>query len=323
MDNQRLHTAHSDKKDEFYTKYETIEDELKHYWAHLRGKIVYCNCDRPKTSNFWKYFKKHFEEIGIRELWSTYYSESGRPYYSILTYVNGKLKTSRKKLRGNGDYRSAECVEILKQSDVVVTNPPFSLAKHFVPMMYQYGKDFLILANQNILTFKGIHEFIANGSLRRGRTIDSGDVEFEIPSDYELIGSAIERDGKKYAKVTGIRWFTNIDYGWYPEPMSFNSKYWNLKYNSTLSKALWTRYGRKSYPRYDNAEAIEVPYTAAIPKNYDGVMGVPLTFFDKYNPSQFEIVGIRKGTDGKDLRINGVTPYFRFLIKFRQPAAAA
>lgn len=317
--NKQMLNAQSVPKDEFYTKYETIAEELPYYRDFLKGKHVYCNCDDPNSSNFWAYLQKNYEFFDLASLTSTFYGKD--PVKTVLTMKNGKLSKTVSKLKGDGDYRSKECLEILKGCDVVITNPPFSLTKYFVPLMYEYGKDFIILGNQNIMTFRDVYPHILDHTLRLGVSIHAGDVEFEIPSEYDLIGNSCKKDARQYARVTGIRWFTSFDHGYYAQQMELKSAQWNLKNNPALKKTFWQKYRSKSYPKYDNYPAIEVPYTSAIPKDYDGVVGVPITFLDKYNPSQFKLIGFRKGLDGKDLNINGKAPYFRFLVQ-RQEAFA-
>ena len=311
--NHKMLMAQTNQMDEFYTLYETIEKELSYYADYFRNKRVYCNCDNPETSNFWKYFVVNFKKLKLSSLVSTFYGK--RSYVTEIKGKNMSKKTYR--LRGKGDYRSIECIAVLKSADIVVTNPPFSLTKEFIPLMYKYKKDFIVLGNQNILTFRDVYPHVLDGTLRLGVSIHSGDVEFQIPDKYELVGNAYSRNGNKYARVTGIRWFTNIEHGCYPSKINLKTVAWNLKNNKLLVKTLKKKYKCNDYPKYDNYPAIEVPYTSAIPSDYNGVVGVPITFLDKYNPLQFNIVGFRKGLDGKDLKINGTTPYFRFLVQHK------
>ena len=313
--NRQMLTAQSNQMDEFYTLYETIEKELAYYTNYFKGKRVYCNCDNPRKSNFWKYFKTNFKKLGLDSLISTFYGENA--CITKIYVKNNKLVEKVTKLKGNGDYRSEECIKILKSADIVVTNPPFSLTKYFIPLMYKYKKDFIVLGNQNILTFRDIYPLVLKGLLRMGVTIHSGDVKFQIPDEYNLIGNAYSDDKHKYARVTGIRWFTNLEHGYCPQKINLHSLKWNLKNNSKLIKKLKQKYGCVKYQSYDNYPAIEVPYTSAIPDDYDGVVGVPITFLDKYNPEQFKLVGFRKGLDGKDLKVNGKETYFRFLVQKR------
>lgn len=195
-------------------------------------------------------------------------------------------KVDVKPLHGDGDFRSAECIELLKQADIVVTNPPFSLFREYVAQLIAYNKKFLIIGNQNAITYKEIFPLIKGNKLWLGCSIHSGDREFGVPDDYPLMAanSRIDENGKKYIRVKGVRWFTNLDYKERHEEL-----------------ILYKRYNPEEYPKYDNYDAINVDKTADIPCDYDGVMGVPITFLDKYNPEQFEIVEFRKGIDGKDL----------------------
>lgn len=319
--NKSMLSAQAAQQDEFYTKYETIAKELAYYESFLRGKVVYCNCDDPARSNFWKYLKDHFDDFGLTKLVSTFYGEGAAK--TVVTKKNGKLSQRRVKLKGDGDYRSEECLKILSKADVVITNPPFSLTKEFIPLMYEYCKDFIVLGNQNIMTYRDVYPHILNHTLHLGISIHSGDVEFEIPEEYELIGNARGEADKQYARVTGIRWFTSFNHGIYADCLTLKTAKWNLANNKSLRKTLSQKYGVTEYPVYDNYPAIEVPFTAAIPSDYEGVVGVPISFFDKYNPKQFELVGFRKGLDGKDLRIGGKPPYFRFLVQQRQEVVTA
>lgn len=314
--NNIMLNAQKNKMDEFYTKYETISNELKYYRNFLCGKRVYCNCDDPDCSNFWKYLKEHFMDFDLHSLIATFYGENATK--TVVEEQDGKLIQRRTKLKGDGDYRSDECLRVLSECDVVITNPPFSLTKYFIPLMYEYHKDFIILGNQNIMTFKDVYPHILDHTLHLGVSIHSGDVEFEIPKEYELVGNARTDGEKQYARVTGIRWFTSFDHGQYADRLVLRSADWNLKNHKALRKVFIQRYGKNCYPEYDNYPAIEVPYTSAIPVDYEGIVGVPITFLDKYNPGQFNLVGFRKGLDGKDLRVNGKEPYFRFLVQVKQ-----
>ena len=205
-----------------------------------------------------------------------------------------------KQLKGDGDFRSEECIELLKQADIVVTNPPFSLFREYVAQLIKYDKNFVIIGNQNAITYKEIFKLIKENKIWLGHSIHSGDREFGVPKDYPLnaAGYRVDENGNKFIRVKGVRWFTNLDY---------EERHENLIPYKT--------YNKKEFPTYDNYDAINVDKKKDIPMDYDGVMGVPITFLDKYNPDQFEIVKFRKGNDDKDLSINGKYPYFRILIK--------
>lgn len=291
-----LQRAKKAKNDEFYTQLTDIEKELQHYKTHFEDKIVYCNCDNPEWSNFYTYFKTHFDEIGLKKLITTHYHPTDEVYKLEVTQ-NGEAKTP---LKGNGDFRSQECIEILKEADIIVTNPPFSLFREYVAQLIEYNKKFIIIGNQNAITYKEIFPLIKNNELWLGVSIHSGDREFRVPDDYPLRASGfrVDNKGQKFIRVKGVRWFTNLDYKERHEEL-----------------ILYKTYTEEEYPKYDNYDAINVNKTKEIPVDYDGVMGVPITFLDKYNPEQFEIIKFRKGDDGKDLSINGKCPYFRILIR--------
>lgn len=314
--NTGLAKANKAKKDEFYTQLADIEVELKHYKKHFKGKTVFCNCDDPYESNFFKYFAMNFNHLGLKKLIATCYhaspvsgeqlslfdmfpsdAEDGKHAYKIeivevidtngdgavdLTDVEYLLRNGRNALsllEGDGDFRSDECVEILKEADIVVTNPPFSLFREFVAQLVKYDKQFLIIGNVNAITYKEIFPLIKNNKLWMGCSIHSGDREFRVPDDYPLEAASyrVDGEGKKYIRVKGVRWYTNMDY---------------VERHTDLD--LWKSYSPEAYPHYDNYDAIEVSVTADIPEDYFGVMGVPITFLDKYNPDQFEIIGMAK-----------------------------
>ena len=301
--NSNLHNAKTAKNDEFYTQLTDIEKELKHYKKHFEGKVVYCNCDDVRWSNFFKYFSMNFEHLGLKKLICTAYNENGQ---GIVYEYNGDLNGNRivddeeievKYLEGNGDFRSAECIEILKQADIVVTNPPFSLFREYVAQLMEYGKQFLIIGNGNAITYKEIFPLIKENKIWLGVSLNMTKCHFIVPQSYE--GSNVfYENGNKMAKVNNAIWFTNLDH---------------TKRHTELD--LYKKYNAEEYPKYDNCDAIEVSKVAEIPMDYNGVIGVPITFLYKYCPSQFEIVKFRKGDDNKDLSVNGKCPYFRILIK--------
>ncbi|WP_462137483.1 adenine-specific methyltransferase EcoRI family protein [Candidatus Mycalebacterium sp.] len=314
--NSNLHKANRAKKDEFYTQLPDIERELNHYEGHLKNKVVYCNCDDPRVSNFFHYLSYNFEKMGLKKLITTCYKNQNANLFSqndsekaiYLEYQGDKNgnkipdpeEIGIKPLKGDGDFRSKESIDLLKQSDVVVTNPPFSLFREYVAQIVEQGKKFVIIGNLNAITYKEIFKLIKENKIWLGHSIHSGDREFGVPDDYPLkaAGYRIDDKGKKYIRVKGVRWYTNLDYDERHEDL-----------------ILYKRYNPDEYPKYDNYDAINVDRVANIPMDYEGVIGVPITFMDKYNPDQFEIVKFRKGDDDKDLSINGKCPYFRILIQ--------
>lgn len=291
--NTNLHSAKTGKKDEFYTQLSDIEKELKHYKDHFKGKTVLCNCDDPRVSNFFHYFSYNFEQLQLKKLIATCYKNQDADLFSkndsekaiYLEYTGDKNGDNTpnadeigiKHLRGDGDFRSQECIELLKQADIVVTNPPFSLFREYVAQLIEYDKKFLIIGNLNAITYKDIFRLIKDNKLWFGHSIHSGDREFQVPDSYPLnsAGYRIDAKGNKYIRVKGVRWFTNLDY---------NERHEDL--------ILYKKYTPEEYPTYDNYDAINVNVTKDIPCDYDGVMGVPITFIDKYNPEQFEILGM-------------------------------
>jgi len=295
MANSNLNRAKEAKKDEFYTQLEDINNELRHYRDHFRGKTVLCNCDDPRISNFFTYFAYNFEKLGLKRLITTCYKnqdadlfsqhKSERAVYLIYegdrngNHLPDPDEIGIRPLQGDGDFRSAECIELLKEADIVVTNPPFSLFREYVAQLIQYDKKFLIIGNINAVTYKEIFPLIMLNKIWLGASIHSGDRKFWVPDDYELnaAGCGIDETGRKFIRVKGVRWFTNLDY---------KERHENL--------ILYKKYSPEKYPKYDNYDAIEVSKTSDIPCDYEEVMGVPITFLDKYNPDQFEIIGMAK-----------------------------
>lgn len=311
MANENLQAARKAKKDEFYTQLADIESELKHYKEHFQGKTVLCNCDDPRVSNFFHYFSYNFERLGLKKLITTCYKNQNRDLFSqndseqaiYLEYYGDKdgdrvpnpEEIGVKRLKGDGDFRSAECIELLKQADIVVTNPPFSLFREYVAQLIKYEKKFIIIGHQNAITYKEIFALIKQNKLWLGFGFKGGAGHFY--SKYQDTATAGDhREGM--IRVSGVTWFTNLD---------IQKRHENL--------ILYKTYNPNDYPKYDNYDAINVDKTADIPMDYDGAMGVPITFLDKYNPEQFEIIRFRKGNDDKDLSINGKYPYFRILIR--------
>ncbi|MFZ5365150.1 MAG: adenine-specific methyltransferase EcoRI family protein [Patescibacteria group bacterium] len=336
MAHKHLHKAGRAKNDEFYTQLVDIEKELKYYKEQFRGKVVYCNCDDPFESNFFKYFAANFNALGLKKLITTSYNKSpiaGRqlplfemeglksikpidaePYKIEINEVSdinndGAInledveqlikheKNIATPLRGNGDFRSDECIELLKQADIVVTNPPFSLFREYVAQLVKYKKKFLIIGNTNALTYKEIFKLIKENKFRTGYTNFNVGMFFVVPDDWEHFHH-VDKDGKKIARVSTSCWFTNLEVEKHKEDI-----------------ILYKKYTPEEYPKYDNYNAINVNKYTDIPYDYTGYIGVPITFIDKYNPEQFEIVRFRKGNDDKDLSINGKYTYFRIIIK--------
>lgn len=322
--NGNLHKAKKQKNDEFYTQLSDIENELRHYKEHFRGKVVFCNCDDPYESNFFKYFAMNFNRLGLKKLITTGYvaspvlgkelapfeDEAETPknqpyavYINEVTDINGDGRTdlddvrlllkmkrnTRRKLHGDeiypaGDFRSAESIALLKQADIVVTNPPFSLFRDYVEQLIQYDKHFLIIGNKNAVTYKEIFPLIKDNKLWVGTRSMNSDFWLRVYSDsYEKL----DKDGNRLKHIMAC-WFTNLDIP---------------KRHEILD--LYKEYNPEDYPKYDNYDAINVDKVSDIPCDYNGVMGVPITFLDKYNPEQFEIVSFRKGEDGKDLVFTG------------------
>lgn len=325
-----LQKAKQAKKDEFYTQSKDIEDELRHYKAQFRDKVVYCNCDDPFESNFFKYFVLNFKHLGLKSLITTSYKPSpiantqlglfgdnktveeskGRPKVTANRFIindvgdiNGdgsynlkdvaeQLKANKNNewssLEGEGDFRSAECVELLKQADIVVTNLPFSLFREYIAQLVEHDKKFLIIGPNNTIHYKEVFPLIKENKLWLG--YNNGPKKYLVPDDYDS-KSLVDIEGKKYMQMGNTSWFTNLD---------------TAKRHELLT--LYKKYSQKEYPTYDNFDGIEVSKVTDIPLDYEGNIGVPDTFLDKYNPDQFEIIGIPFGDLGKMI---GVTKNYR------------
>ena len=312
--NKFLHAANRAKQDEFYTQLPDIEKELKHYRKHFRGKTVYCNCDDPTISNFFRYFHLNFAKLGLKRLITTCYKNQQPDLFSKhdmetaagVEYVGNGTEPTIFQLKEDGDFRSQECIELLKQADIVVTNPPFSLFREYIAQLVKYDKKFLVIGNMNAITYKEIFPLIKDAKLWLGRGPAGLDMLFDVPEDYarELVRN--KKEGSAYRRVDGIikgrlgnaAWFTNLDH---------------RKRHEDL--ILYKKYSPDEYPKYDNYDAINVNKMDHIPVDYAGEMGVPITFLDKHNPDQFQIIRFRKGNDDKDLSINGKCPYFRIVIR--------
>jgi hypothetical protein len=285
---RKLHNAKSSKQDEFYTQLSDIEKELKHYKKHFKDKVVYCNCDDPRVSNFFHYFSYNFEKLGLKKLIATCYKSQDRDLFSkndtehaiYLEYKGDKNRNNEPDpdeigichLNCDGDFRSKESIDLLKQSDIVVTNPPFSLFREYLAQLIEHDKKFIIVGHQNAISYKGIFNLIQDNKVWLGYGFKGGAAHFI--THYEDLATASDRK-EGMVRVSGVHWFTNLDI---------------TKRHEDL--ILYKTYSPEEYPSYDNYDAIEVSKTKDIPIDYDGVMGVPITFLDKYNPEQFVIVGI-------------------------------
>lgn len=331
--NKNLHKASQAKKDEFYTQLVDIEKELKHYKEQFHGKVVYCNCDDPFESNFFKYFAANFNALKLKKLITTSYVKSpivggqlplfeveglkpsGKEPFKIeikevpdsdgdgavniddVEYLLKHDKNTATPLRGNGDFRSDECIELLKQADIVVTNPPFSLFREYVAQIVEYDKKYLIIGNTNALTYKEIFKLVKENNLRTGYTNFNVGMFFVVPDDWEHFHH-IDEKGKKIARVSTSCWFTNMEVEKHKQEIT-----------------LYKKYNSKEYPKYDNYNAINVDKYTDIPYNYNGYIGVPITFIDKYNPEQFEIIGLGISNSGIEI---GVKPYKAEHKKYRK-----
>ena len=353
--NINLHTAKRDKKDEFYTQYSDIAAELKHYKEFFKDKVVLCNCDDPLESNFTKYFILNFHHLGLKKLICTFYDINGGSAFAFeyegedmnddgvinekdidLIRQSGACRTIlvadegfdkdneeecwKNKIYGSGDFRSKNSIDYLKQADVVVTNPPFSFFREYVGQLMEYKKKFIIIGNQNAIAYKELFPYIKNNELWLGVSMNGSNRWFGVPDSYEpkenAAGYKVE-NGQKMLFVNGVVWFTNVPHSKRTEPL-----------------VLYKEYSAEKYPKYDNYDAIEVSRVENIPVDYDGVMGVPISFLHKYCPNQFEIVGMAQGSeevagdfylgvvktinyDGGKARpyINGKAVYNRLLIR--------
>ena len=285
MGNSALRRADGAKQDEFYTRIEDVEKELDHYRDHFEGKVIYLNCDDPEVSAFWQYFSYNFDYFRLKKLIATHYvSDGGSSYKHEYERQDGasEPKVVKTKLKGDGDFRSEECIELLKEADIVITNPPFSLWREHIAQLIEYDKKFIILGNVNAITYKDVFPLLKDDKIWFGPSISGGSREFRVPNDYPLTASKhrVDDDGNRYVHVSGVRWYTNLDHS-------------RLHKELVLTK--FYADNEDHYPKYDNYDAIEVSRTKEIPMDYDGVMGVPITFMDKYSPDQFDIIGMATG----------------------------
>lgn len=323
--NAALRKADRIKEDEFYTQLSDIEKELSHYKEYFRGKTILCNCDDPRISNFFRYFALNFNEFGIKKIISTCYKNQDVDLFTqndcekavYIEYTgNPDDPTSTdfstievKELKGDGDFRSQECIDLLKQADIVVTNPPFSLFREYVTQLIEYSKKFIIIGNQNAISYKEIFKLFKENKIWLG--YKSGDMAFRVPDNSEPRTTRfwIDEKGNKWRSMGNVCWYTNLD---------------TTKRHEDL--ILYKTYSAEEYPKFGNYDAINVNKTSDIPLDYDGLMGVPITFFDKYNPEQFEVIdGIGRYSilnneetkkAGRYLSmINGKAIYFRIIIK--------
>lgn len=313
-----LTDAKINKKDEFYTQLADIVSELRHYETHFIGKTVYCNCDDPRISNFFKYFSTNFEKLGLKKLIASFYKkqkatlfddfETEKAGYLEYTAVEHHplLNNNIVEFKDDGDFRSIESIKLLKESDIVVTNPPFSLFREYVDQLIKFDKKFLIIGNINAITYKEIFKLIKENQAWLGINLGRGISGFIVPDHYELYGTEVEidADGNRIISPNNCLWLTNLDTSRRHEDIVLSKTYLG---------------NEDQYPKYDNYDAINVDKTQDIPIDYTGFMGVPITFLHKFNPEQFEIVKFRKGNDDKDLSINGKCPYFRIIVKNKKP----
>lgn len=365
MANRKLNLAKTAKNDEFYTQYADIQKEMEAYLEYdpnvFHGKVVYCNCDDPFESNFFRYFVLNFDRLGLEQLITTSYKpspvantqlelfgndkmlreEKGRPKITANKFVINEVRdidgdgefnlkdialqlqankhNEWTALAGDGDFRSDECIELLKQSDIVVTNPPFSLFREYVKQLFEFRKLFVIIGTLNAIIYKEIFPFIKNNQMWLGRGFQAGNAYFSAPQGGDY-AEGVYNPETGLVKFRNCCWFTNLDHGRRHQFLSLMTMGDNLKYSKHKEVV-----GKKAYDYYDNYDAIEVPFTDAIPSDYQGVMGVPVSFLDKYNPEQFEIVGSNRGMDqdpegvyGRGSFINGKETFKRLFIRHKK-----
>ena len=331
MANKNLTAAKRAKNDEFYTRLQDIEKELIHYRSHFKDKTVFLNCDDPTWSAFWRHFHKLFGVYGLKKLIATHYEYDENVHSYAMEYDGGSDNDVsmgvRIELEGNGDFRSDESIEFLKESDIIVTNPPFSLFREYVAQLVEYDKKFLIIGNMNAITYKEIFPLIKDDRLWLGATQFNTGMYFYVPDDFVYKPSyhfLKEIDGRAVNRVPGVCWFTNLDIKKRHEDLFLSATYY--KKDGSVPQASLER-----WPYYDNYDAIEVSKTKDIPVDYAGVMGVPITFLDKYNPAQFEILGSSYNYGRPDIwsedtvmnpSVNGKNIYKRLFIRARHPHPA-
>jgi hypothetical protein len=325
MANSNLTAALKAKNDEFYTQYHDIEKEINAYLDFnpdvFRGKTILLPCDDPEWSNFTKFFAQNFGRFGLKKLISTSYAVDSKPYKSgyqvtmfeesapqydrLKTTKHGKIFTLDRDISGDGkvdvndlewryldgdrDFKSHEVKQLRDEADIIITNPPFSLFRDFLAWIVEADKQFLIIGNMNAITYKEVFPLIMQNKMWLGPSISSGDREFQVPESYSITaaGWRIDENGKKFLRVKGVRWYTNLDHGRRHQTLQLMTMADNLRFNKKFK-------GKTEYEHFDNYDAIEIPFTDAIPSDFDGIMGVPISFLDKYSPEQFEIVGYEK-----------------------------
>ena len=307
MANTSLHAAKDAKNDEFYTRLEDINEEMNHYEDKFRGKVVFCNCDDPKWSNFWKYFHLNFEYLGLKKLITTHYEPDDIQSYKI-EYTGGNDEDFEDgvitPLTQNGDFRSPECLALLDEADIVVTNPPFSLFREYIQVLVKHNKEFIVIGPKNAITYKEIFPLIRDTKLWLGFGFKAGNAYFIVPdgADVSQYAKGVYDAETNTVKFRNCTWFTNIDHAKRHETI-----------DTTYSYAKKDKLYPDLYPKYTSYDVIEVSKLAEIPMDYNGVMGVPITFMDKFNPDQFEIIGMAedngKGLSGKDAKWDGTTPH--------------
>jgi len=303
-----LQKAKKSKNDEFYTQLSDIEKELQYYKSHFQDKVVFCNCDDPYTSNFFKYFVSNFKELGLKKVIAACYKEQTLDLFQPKEKEKGFFaeysgdEIEEKQFKGDGDFRGKESIALLEKADIVVTNPPFSLFREYVAQLVAYNKKFLIIGNINAITYKEIFKLIQENKVWLGVHFGRGISGFIVPEYYELYGTETQIDtfGNRIISPNNCLWLTNLDNFKRHEDLVLTKNYFGNESN---------------YPQYDNYNGIHIDRTENIPLDYTGDMGVPITFLHKFNPNQFEIVKFRKGDNEKDLSVNGKSPYFRILVK--------
>lgn len=349
---ETLRNAKEAQNDEFYTQYEDIEKEINAYLDFnkdvFKGKVILCPCDDPEWSNFTKYFAQNFRKLGLKKLITVSYANDSKfddgtrveptdfekrcpQYDETKTFVCGKVfilegdtdnsnsinfdDITWNYLEGDGDFRSEEVKKYRDEADIIVTNPPFSLFREFINWIFEANKKFIILGNQNAITYKEVYPLLIEGEMwlgcRFNERVNGKNLTYRVPSFYTMNACElyVDEKGDQYITVPGTGWFTNLDHGKRHRPLSLMTMADNLKYSKhPIVK-------ERGFLKYDNYDAIDIPFVDSIPSDYEGDMGVPITFFGKHCPEQFEIVRFRKGDDGKDLCINGKCPYFRVIIR--------